>query len=67
MKRSRANQPARRRLHDLHDVADVLHVSRDTVDRMLRAGKLPFIRLPGGRRRVVPEDLEAAIETWKVS
>ena len=67
MKRSPANKSARRRLHDLHDVAEVLQVSRDTVDRMLRAGKLPFIRLPGGRRRVVPEDLEAAIESWKVS
>jgi excisionase family DNA binding protein len=66
---SPANKPAPRRLLDLHDVADVLHVSRDTVDRMLRAGRLKFVRLPGpgGRRRVVPEDLEAAIESWKVS
>jgi excisionase family DNA binding protein len=67
MKNSAANQTARRRLLDLHDVAGVLHVSVDTVDRLLRAGQLPFVRLPSGRRRVVPEDLERAIESWKVA
>lgn len=67
MKSSAANKPARRRLLDLHDVAEVLHVSVDTVDRLVRAGRLPFVRLPSGRRRVVPEDLERAIESWKVS
>ncbi len=67
MKRSPAQKPTRRRLLDLHEVGEVLHLSADSVDRMLRAGTLKFIRLPGGRRRVVPEDLEAAIESWKVS
>ena len=66
MKNPAANKPARRLL-DLHDIADVLHVSVDSVDRLLRAGRLPFVRLPSGRRRVAPEDLERAIENWKVS
>ena len=55
-----------KRLLDLHAVAERLSVSRDSVDRLLRNGKLPFIRLPGGRRRVTPEDLERAIENWRV-
>ena len=62
---SAANKPTRRLL-DLHAVAGELSCSRDTVDRMLRAGRLAFVKLPGGHRRVCPEDLEAAIETWKV-
>ena len=66
MKRSAANKPARRRLLDLHAVADELSCSRDTVDRMLRAGQLRFVRLPGGKRRVAAEDLDAAIESWRV-
>ena len=67
MKNTAANKPTRRRLYDLHDVADVLNCSVDTVDRMLRAGRLPFVRVPpSGRRRVIPEDLDAAIERWRV-
>lgn len=65
MKNSAGNKPARR-LHDLRDVADVLNCSVDSVDRMLRRGVLPFVRFPSGRRRVRPEDLDAAIENWKV-
>ena len=55
----------RGRLLDLHAVAEELGCSFDTVDRFIRAGRLPFIRLPSGRRRVAREDLDAAIETWK--
>ena len=66
MKRSAANKPARRRLLDLDSVAEELSCSRDTVDRMLRRGDLAFIKMPGGRRRVTPEDLDAAIQTWRV-
>jgi excisionase family DNA binding protein len=58
-------KPARRLL-DLHTVADELSCSFDSVDRLLRSGKLPFVRLPSGRRRVVREDLDAAIERWRV-
>jgi excisionase family DNA binding protein len=55
-----------RRLLDLHAVADELSCSVDTVDRMLRRGEIAFIRMPGGRRRVAREALDAAIENWKV-
>lgn len=65
MKNSAANKPTRRLL-DLHDVAAELSVSFDSVDRMLRRGELAFVRLPTGRRRVAREDLDAAIERWKV-
>jgi excisionase family DNA binding protein len=61
-----ANKPSRRLL-DLHAVAEELSCSFDTVDPMLRRGELAFIRIPpGGRRRVAREDLDAAIERWKV-
>jgi excisionase family DNA binding protein len=53
-------------LLDLHDVARELKCSIDTVDRLLRGGKLVFIRLPGGQRRVAADDLDAAIEKWRV-
>jgi len=66
MKSPAGNKPTRRCLLDLHDVADELSLSRDTIDRMLKRGAMPFIRLPGGRRRVLRSDLEALIVSWKV-
>jgi excisionase family DNA binding protein len=57
-------KPARR-LINLRDVATELDVSFDTVDRFIRAGKLPVVRLPSGRRRVAREDLDRAIEDWR--
>jgi len=57
-------RPARR-LINLRDVATELDVSIDTIDRFIRAGRLPFVRLPSGRRRVAREDLDRAIEDWK--
>ena len=66
MKSPAANKPTRRLL-DLHAVADELSCSVDTVDRMLRRGELRFYRMPGGRRRrVAREDLDAAIQSWRV-
>lgn len=55
----------RGRLLDLHAVAEELGVSFDSVDRYIRAGALPFVRLPSGRRRIAREDLDRAIEVWK--
>lgn len=60
-----SRRPARR-LINLRDVATELDVSLDTVDRFIRAGKLPAIRLPSGRRRVARQDLDAALEEWKI-
>jgi excisionase family DNA binding protein len=59
-----SQRPARRLLN-LHDVATELDVSFDTVDRYIRAGKLPSVKLPSGRRRVAREDLDRTIEDWK--
>jgi excisionase family DNA binding protein len=53
------------KLLNLHSVAAELGVSFDTVDRFIRAGKLPVVRLPSGRRRVARKDLDRAIEEWK--
>jgi excisionase family DNA binding protein len=53
------------RLLNLHAVASELDCSLDTIDRYIRKGQLPVIRLPSGRRRVAREDLDRAIEDWK--
>jgi excisionase family DNA binding protein len=62
-----AHTPRRpaRRLLSLRDVASELDVSVDTVDRFVRRGALPIVRLPSGRRRVAREDLDRVIEDWK--
>jgi predicted site-specific integrase-resolvase len=59
-------RPARR-LINLRDVANELDVSLDSVDRYIRAGALPIVRLPSGRRRVAREDLDRVIDDWKAS
>ena len=53
------------KLLNLHSVAAELGCSVDTVDRFIRAGKLPVVRMPSGRRRIAREDLNRAIEDWK--
>ena len=58
-------KPARR-LINLRDAATELAVSFDSVDRMLRRGELPFVRLPSGRRRISREDLDTAIQRWRI-
>ena len=62
-----AESPRRpaRRLINLRDVASELEVSLDSVDRYIRSGSLPVVRLPSGRRRVAREDLDRVIEGWK--
>ena len=53
------------RLLRLPIVAAELGCSLDTVDRYIRAGKIPIVRLPSGRRRVAREDLDRLIDSWK--
>jgi excisionase family DNA binding protein len=53
---------AKPKLLNLHSVAAELGCSVDTVDRFIRAGKLPVVRMPSGRRRIAREDLDRAIE-----
>jgi excisionase family DNA binding protein len=67
---ARASQsPARpkRRLGKLADVATVLNCSVDTVDRYIRAGRLPVIVLPSGRRRVDLDELDRLIDGWRTA
>jgi len=62
-----ANTPHRPapRLLKLHAVASELSISLDTVDRYIKKGQLPVVRLPSGRRRVAREDLDRAVEHWR--
>jgi excisionase family DNA binding protein len=64
---SKPQNPAQpnRQLIKLTTVAERLDCSIDSVDRYIRAGKLPIVRLPSGRRRVDQEDLERLIDDWK--
>lgn len=55
----------RRRLIKLATVAETLDCSIDTVDRFVRQGVLPVVRLPSGRRRVDRDDLDRVIAEWK--
>ena len=59
----------KRRLVKLTAVAEALDCSIDSVDRFIRAGKLPIsiIRLPSGRRRVDEDDLMSLIDDWKAA
>jgi predicted site-specific integrase-resolvase len=62
-----SKKPAGRRLINLRDVATELDVSLDSIDRFIRSGALPVVRLPSGRRRVAREDLDRVIEDWKTT
>ncbi|MGH9200982.1 MAG: helix-turn-helix domain-containing protein [Vicinamibacterales bacterium] len=64
---TRSPAQPRRRLLKLTRVAETLDCSLDTVDRLVRRGALPIVRLPSGRRRVTEEDLDRVIEDWKAS
>jgi excisionase family DNA binding protein len=63
-KTQQSTAPRRKRLLDLQEVAEELAVSFDTVDRYIRSDRIPFVRLPSGRRRIAREDLDRAIEQW---
>jgi excisionase family DNA binding protein len=44
------------------EVADWFDVSTKTVVRWTRNGKLPFVRLPGGRLRYVADEIQIWVE-----
>jgi len=47
----------------IQDVADLLELSKRTVERKIKDGVIPAFRLPGGRRLYVKRaDLLAALE-----
>jgi excisionase family DNA binding protein len=59
-------QPKRRRLGKKPDAATVLKCSLDTLDRFIRRGAIPIVRLPSGRVRIDLDELDRLIdEEWK--
>ena len=63
---SRPQTPAaRRRLGRKFDAAEVLQCSVDTIDRYIKAGRIPVVRLPSGRQRVDLDELDRLIDDWK--
>jgi excisionase family DNA binding protein len=56
--------PKRRELAKISTTAKRLDVSMDTIDRLVKAGKLPIVRLPSGRRRIDLAELDALIDDW---
>jgi excisionase family DNA binding protein len=50
------------RLLGRSEVAERLGISRQTLDRLVRAGALPVVRLDR-RRRFLPEDVEALVQS----
>lgn len=61
------SSPTSPRMHSRDHVAEMLGVSRQTIDRLIRRGELHAIRL--GRRVLIPDDaLDALISAkyaWK--
>jgi excisionase family DNA binding protein len=50
------------RLLTTHEVAELLGFTTETILRKVRRGELPAIKLPGGRIRYRPDELEAWLE-----
>jgi excisionase family DNA binding protein len=49
-----------RQLFDRESLAEYLRLSTDTVDRLVKAGKLPCVRI-GAQVRFTPDDVEGFI------
>ncbi len=63
-----AAQPTRRRpLGKKQDAATRLNCSVDSIDRYIRAGKIPVVRLPSGQKRIDLEELDRLIGDWKAA
>ena len=57
-----ATEPTDRRLLSIRQAADALGVSRTTIWRLLRDGRLPFIELRKGSRRIPSEAITAFVK-----
>jgi len=55
-------EPGDRRLLSIQQAAQVLNVSRTTVWRLLRAGRLPTVELRPGSRRVPSAAITALVQ-----
>jgi excisionase family DNA binding protein len=57
-----ATDPGDRRLLSIQQAARALNLSRTTVWRLLRDGRLPFIELRKGSRRIPSEAITALVK-----
>jgi excisionase family DNA binding protein len=55
-------EPGDRRLLSIQQAADALGISRTSVWRLLRDGRLPFIELRKGSRRIPSEAITAFVK-----
>lgn len=67
-----ANKPQntvepKRRLLKPRDVAARLSISTDTLDRFIRRGVVPVIKLPSRQRRIDEAVLDQVIADWKAA
>ena len=53
-------------LMSVEQASDEFGIPLDTVDRLIKQGKLPYVKLPDIRRRfIVRKDMEDAIRLWR--
>jgi excisionase family DNA binding protein len=55
-----------RRLFDRESLADYLRLSTDTIDRLVKAGRLPCVRI-GSQVRFTSDDVDAFVESHRQS
>lgn len=55
-------EPTDRRLYNIQQAADALNLSRTTIWRLMRDGRLPFIELRKGSRRIPSEAITALVK-----
>ena len=60
--RPRGIEPHRRKLHSIQTAAEALDISRDTVRRYLKQGKLESVLLSPRCRRITDESLQKLID-----
>ncbi len=57
-----ATEPTDRRLYNIQQAARELNISRTSVWRLLKSGRLPFVELRKGSRRIPSEAITALVK-----
>ncbi|OQA62738.1 MAG: Helix-turn-helix domain protein [Firmicutes bacterium ADurb.Bin262] len=57
-----ATEPTDRRLYNIQQAARELNISRTSVWRLLKSGRLPFVELRKGSRRIPSEAITAFVK-----
>ena len=55
-------EPTDRRLYNIQQAARELNISRTSVWRLLKSGRLPFVELRKGSRRIPSEAISALVK-----